>query len=89
MLNTLENCKGYRNWGPAVFSKTVTFRDGPRLLMDCKGSHSCINLKCKDIPEFGVDRTDFVKIEKEIYCSICDHKAIYLACDARLILEKT
>ena len=64
MLNTLENCRGYRNWGPAVSSKTVTFRDGPCLLMDCKGSHSCINLKCKNIPEFGINHTAFVKIEK-------------------------
>ena len=29
MLNTLENCRGYRNWEPAVSSKTVTFKDGP------------------------------------------------------------
>ena len=41
---TLKNCKGGRPWGIIQNSRLKSFTVGPRLLMNCRGSHRCYNV---------------------------------------------
>ena len=83
--SNLGNCKGLRPWCVAQSSKSAAFTDGPRLLMNCKGSSLCSNMQCPNIADFGVNRADFTNEGK---CCICGKKGDFVKCTARLIIEK-
>ena len=86
--STLKPFKGARPWGRAQSSKISTFDKGPRLLFNCRGSFVCPNLKCSNLAEFGVNRSDFVCKESVEVCKVCGTKAEFLSCECRLIIEK-
>ena len=85
---TLNHCKGKRNWGHAQSSKVKSFTAGPRLLFNCRGSYCCSNPLCKNIIDFGVNRSDFERSNNQTLCSICGTEAAFIPCESRLILEQ-
>ena len=87
-LQTLSNCKGNRPWGRAQSNKSSTFTRGPRLLFSCRGSYICQNLSCPNVEDFGFNRTDFIRSNDKITCSICRKLASYISCEARLYIEE-
>ena len=84
----LANCKGLRPWGHAQSSTSKSFRDGPRLLHNCRGSYRCTNLRCKNLCDFGVNRKEFTVKDEYTVCYICGVEAVFIPCDARIILEE-
>ena len=84
----LSNCKGGRHWGGAISSRLKTFKDGPRLIFNCRGNYRCINSQCKNICDFGINRKEFAKKKRKIVCTIYVWTAEYILCAARLILEE-
>ena len=85
---TLKNCKGGRPWGIIHNSRLKSLTAGPRLLMNCRGSHRCYNVHCKNLLDFGVNRKDFITKNDQIVCMICGIEATYVPCEARLIPEQ-
>ena len=65
-----------------------SFTVGPRLLMKRRGSYRCLNTHCKKLLDFGVNQKDFIIKNDQINCMICGIEAIYVPCEARLILEQ-
>ena len=56
--------------------------------MNCRGSYRCHNVHCKNPLDFGVNRKDFATKNDQIVCMICGIEAIYVPCEACLILEQ-
>ena len=84
----LANCKGLRPWCTSQTSKNSTFTNGPRLLLNCRGSYICTNTRYLNIQDFGVNRHDFIMKNFVAHCVICDSVAEFIKCSARLIIEK-
>ena len=84
----LSNCKGKRPWCKAQSSKSSAFTKGPRLIMNCRGSYICVNKNCSNIPDIGVNRSDFIMENDIPVCCICSHVAELLKCEGRFIIEK-
>ena len=92
---SLANCKGSRPWGGQITSKTKDHTFGPRLIQPCRGTYVCQNMSCKNLMDFGFNRSDFVEKrggkggeDKKIFCSICTREAKYIPCHAKLIIEE-
>ena len=78
----LTHCKGLRPWGYTQSSKSKEFKNGPRLLFNCKGSYCCKNIKCLNISDFGVHRVEFQKKDIKRYACCVEIKLhLYLAQD--------
>ena len=88
LVHNLQNCRGLRPWAKATSSKVKGWTKGPRLLFNCRGTYACTNLQCKNIFDFGVNRTDFRIDESVTYCNVCSAEAILISCPARLIIEQ-
>ena len=56
----LSNCKGKKPWCKAQSSKSSAFTEGPRLIMNCRGSYICVNKNCPNTSDIGVNRSDFM-----------------------------
>ena len=84
----LAHCKGLRPWGYAQSSKSKEFKNGPRLLFNCRGIYCCKNIRCLKISDFGVNRVEFQKNDDQTICSLCGDQAAFIPCTGRLILEK-
>ena len=55
----MNNYKGARPWAYCQTSKSKSFTKGPRLLYNRRGSYCCINIKCANITDFGINRLEF------------------------------
>ena len=84
----LSNCKGKRSWCKVQSTKSSTFSKGFKLIMNCRGSYICANKNCPNIPDIGVNRSDFMMENDIPFCCICNHVAEILKCEARLIIGK-
>ena len=86
--DNLNNCEGGRPWGKQISSRSKLFKDGPRLLVTCRGSYMCRNTNCENIMDFGINMSDFTKRNDKTICSICESDAIFVPCNARIFIEK-
>ena len=84
---SLQHCKGGRPWGKWITSASSHHR-GKRMIANCKGSYTCMNSRCDNLADFGINRQEFAREGKKILCEICGSEAVYIECDARLIIEK-
>ena len=84
----LTHCKGLSQWGYTQFSKSKEFKNGPRLLFNCRGSYSCKDVKCLKILDFGINCAEFQKKDDQTIYSLCGDQAEFMPCTGHLILEK-
>ena len=62
----LKACEGGRSWCNAQISKIKECTEGPRLLLNCRGSYICKKKrkkKCKNIGDFGINQREFYYIK--------------------------
>ena len=64
----VNNCKRGRPWNNIQGSKLKSFTAGPRLRMNCLGSHRCHSVHCKNVLDFGVNWKVFItKNDQVVY----------------------
>ena len=55
----INSCKGTRPREYSQTSRSKLFTKGPRLLYNCRGNYCCINVRCANITDFGINQLEF------------------------------
>ena len=48
------------------------------LRFSCRGSYICQNISCPNVQDFGFNRTDFIRSNDNVTCSICSKPVSYI-----------
>ena len=73
-----------RPFGKPVTCQTREFPGNRRRMQNCKGSHTCDNVNCNYLLEFGIENKVYFKNGK---CKICSNEGIVMPCFARKLIE--
>lgn len=84
--NLMKSTKDGRPWGPYMSSSRQGV--GIRRIANCKGGHTCHNLRCPFLEQFKtVNKVQFLKMGAITVCRCCSEPAQHVQCHAIKIWE--